>query len=104
MMEKAYENAYNDCNNASEPKQPKESIMEQTETMAEIEVGTREALEIANEVLNLCLRTICFGDDAEENNKIRPECLMDLQRYNRELSQRVANKAIKVRDTLTTTQ
>ena len=101
MMENAYVNAYNVCNNASEPKQPKGSIMEQTETMAEIEAGTKEALEVANEVLNLCLRTICFGD-VEENDKIQPECLMDLQRYNRELSQMVASKAIAIKNILVT--
>lgn len=95
------ENAYNVCKgNASEPKQDKALMpKEQTETMTDIEKETMKALETANSVLNFCLRTICFGD-AEEGNEIQPECLMDLQRYNRELAQRVANKAVKIKNTL----
>ena len=96
------ENAYNVCNNASEPKQDKALMpKEQTETMTEIEEGTSVALETANDVLNFCLKIICFGE-TEENNKVHPECLMDLQRYNRELAQRVANKAIKIKNILVT--
>ena len=96
---KMMENAYNVCNNASEPKQPERSIVERTETMAEIEVGTREALEEVNDILNFCLRTICLGN-VEEKVKMQPECLMDLQRYNRELAQKIADKAITIKDIL----
>lgn len=96
-MESTY-NVYN--NNASETKQGKAIVPRELETMTGIEIETREALETANSILNFCLRTICFGN-VEEEVEMQPECLMDLQRYNRELAQKVAEKAIKVRETIT---
>ena len=95
-MENTY-NVYN--NNASETKQGKAIAPRELETMTGIEVETREALETVNDILNFCLRTICFGD-VEENAKMQPECLMDLQRYNRELAQKIADKAITIKDIL----
>lgn len=94
-------NTYNDCNNnASETKQGEAIVPRELETMIGIEVETREALETANSILNFCLRTICFGN-VEEGVEIKPECLMDLQRYNRELAQKVEEKAIKIREAIT---
>lgn len=94
-------NTYNDCNNnASETKQGEAIVPRELETMTGIEAETREALETANSILNFCLRTICFGN-VEGEIEMQPECLMDLQRYNRELAQKVAGKAIKVREAIT---
>lgn len=95
---KMMENTCNDCNNASEPKQ---SVPIKEETITSIEVETRAALETANSILNFCLRTICFGD-VEENDKIQLDCLMDLQRYNRGLAQKIVDKAITIKDILVT--
>ena len=97
-MENTY-NVYN--NNASETKQGKAIAPRELETMTGIEVETRAALETANSILNFCLRTICFGD-VEENDKIQPDCLMDLQRHNRELAQKIVDKAITIKDILVT--
>ena len=97
---KAMENIYNVCNcNANEPKQGK-ALTPKAENMTDIEKETMKALETANSVLNFCLRTICFGD-AEEGNEIQPECLIDLQRYNREMAQKVVEKAIKIKEIIT---
>lgn len=95
------ENTYNVCNNnASETKQGKAIAPRELETMTGIEAETRAALETANSILNFCLRTICFGD-VEENDKIQPDCLMDLQRHNRELAQKIVDKAITIKELVT---
>ena len=93
---KMMENTYNDCNNASEPKQ---SVTIKEETITSIEVETRAVLEAVNDILNFCLRSICFGD-AEEEAKMKPECLMELQRYNRELARKIEDKALTIKSIL----